>query len=191
MISNGLRYGLGLCMSLLAAVGFGAMAMPEVVSNRGESLDRPENTIAAIQLANSDEEMVDPDFPEGTTLLDVGSYVQNGLVGHFDAIRNAGADLPHDNSATVWKNLAGGPDATFTHRSNSPSPGYWKAKSYFFNNGTMASTTDTMNLGVNFTVQIAVNAFPGGQTGTTASNNQSNTYNAWYTDNPKENRGFW
>ncbi|MBP5225942.1 MAG: hypothetical protein J6336_00995, partial [Kiritimatiellae bacterium] len=140
---------------------------------------------------NNYEEMVDPDFPEGTTLLDVGSYVQNGLVGHFDAIRNAGADLPHDNSATVWKNLAGSPDATFTHRSNSPSPGFWTAKSYFFNNGTMASTTDAMNLGENFTVQIAVNAFPGGQTGTTASNNQSNKYNAWYNDNPKENRGFW
>ena len=55
----------------------------------------------------------------------------------------------------------------------------------------MASTKGTMNLGENFTVQIAINASPEGQIATTASDGKSNPYHAWYNDNPKENRGFW
>ena len=34
------------------------------------------------------------------TSWDVGDYVQDGLIAHYDGIRNAGAALPHDSTAT-------------------------------------------------------------------------------------------
>lgn len=37
---------------------------------------------------------------------DVTSYIQDGLVGHWDAICNEGAGLPHNPEASVWTNLA-------------------------------------------------------------------------------------
>ena len=37
--------------------------------------------------------------------FDVGDYVQDGLLLHYDGIRNAGAEAEHDQNATVWKNL--------------------------------------------------------------------------------------
>lgn len=36
---------------------------------------------------------------------DIGDYVQDGLVLHFDGIRNAGADKPHSGNAVQWANL--------------------------------------------------------------------------------------
>ena len=40
--------------------------------------------------------------------FDVGDYVQDGLLLHYDGIRNAGATAGHDPNATVWKNLGSG-----------------------------------------------------------------------------------
>ena len=37
---------------------------------------------------------------------DVGDYVQDGLVLHYDGIRNVGADQPHSSDTTIWANLA-------------------------------------------------------------------------------------
>lgn len=37
---------------------------------------------------------------------DVGDYVQDGLVAHYDGIRNAGAELPHDPEATAWADIS-------------------------------------------------------------------------------------
>ncbi len=42
-------------------------------------------------------------------LYEPDAYVQDGLVLQLDGIRNAGANAPHDGSATVWANLAAGP----------------------------------------------------------------------------------
>ena len=39
---------------------------------------------------------------------DVGDYVQDGLVLHYDGIRNAGADAAHDGAALSWANLGSG-----------------------------------------------------------------------------------
>ncbi|MCQ2390663.1 MAG: hypothetical protein MJ240_04515 [Kiritimatiellae bacterium] len=36
----------------------------------------------------------------------VGDYVQEGLEGHWDGIRNAGANLPHDDTAATWADLS-------------------------------------------------------------------------------------
>ena len=40
-------------------------------------------------------------------LVPTGDYVQDGLVARWDGIDNAGLGLPHDDTATVWKDLVG------------------------------------------------------------------------------------
>ncbi len=77
-------------------------------------------------------EIYDPAQPRGAKLWDVGDYVQNGLVAHFDGIRNAGATQPHDSGAIKWKNLVDGqPDASFVLAN--ANGGNWMANGYYFN----------------------------------------------------------
>ena len=40
-----------------------------------------------------------------TSKWDVGDYVQENLVLHYDGIRNVGADLPHSTNTLDWINL--------------------------------------------------------------------------------------
>ena len=94
-------------------------------------------------------ERIDPALPEGLIKFDVDGYVQDGLVAHFDGIRNAGAGLPHDGSATTWKNLvAGGPDATLK------GDGSWSADGYVFAGG-YATFAYGSTFGPNNTIQLA------------------------------------
>ena len=123
---------------------------------------------------------------------DVDDYVQDGLVGHFDAIRNAGADAEHSLTATTWKNLVGGPDAEFQYRDGATPDSAWTDTSYFFKEDAMATTVDTFDLGTNFTVQIATTADPSAQTQSTVGDKQdASKYNCWFNDNPKNDYGFW
>ena len=43
---------------------------------------------------------------DGLVAYDADDYVQDGLVLHYDGIRNAGLDAPHDSAATTWVNVA-------------------------------------------------------------------------------------
>ena len=102
------------------------------------------------------DEIYDASLPAGAKCLDAGAYVTNGLVAHFDGIRNAGAALPHDPTATSWKNLvAGGPDATI-HSSG----GSWKdGKGFYFTGaakGEYAYLDAAVTLGPFSTVQLAM-----------------------------------
>ena len=115
-------------------------------------------------------------------VYDVDDYVQDGLVAHFDAIRNAGATVAHDNSATTWANLVDAANyADFTLRDGSASAG-WTDTAYQFTNNCMASTISAIDLGTKFTVQIAV---------TGDGSEQTSGYHAWFNDNPKNDYGFW
>ena len=91
----------------------------------------------------------------GAADYDVDDYVQDGLVAHFDGIRNAGADAAHNPSAATWKNLvAGQPDMVFTN-----SPGAWtNGNSYYFNQRSTAygQLESGVTLGQYATVQLAV-----------------------------------
>ena len=42
---------------------------------------------------------------DAVRVYDVDDYVQDGLVLHFDGIRNAGATEAHSTDATTWANL--------------------------------------------------------------------------------------
>ena len=88
--------------------------------------------------------------------FDVGDYVQTGLVAHFDGIRNAGSDLPHDSTTRTWKNLvSGGPDAAFVGDG-----GEWNAagNGFVFDGSSVRADMDSPGIDmnhVNSTVQIA------------------------------------
>ena len=93
-------------------------------------------------------------------LSEPSSYVQDGLVGLYDGIRNDGIDKAHNNKSTVWKNLVGSNDLVFKHKAGATDDqkGYWRANAYQFLRMTSAETVSAMNLGQNFTIQLALNA---------------------------------
>lgn len=92
---------------------------------------------------------------------DVDDYVQDGLVAHFDGIRNAGASLAHATSGTKWTNLGSygsAYDAALESWNSNPVNGEWTATGYDFNTtdtNTFAAIGKTIDLGTNFTIQLA------------------------------------
>ena len=99
---------------------------------------------------------------------DVGDYVQDGLYLHFDGIRNAGADVGHDDAATTWANLGTGGagfNATFDYADNASAGDGWAADGYnFVYGGKFAKLGDNPSLGWQVTVQIVCEGRPSGKT---------------------------
>ena len=96
-------------------------------------------------------------FPASATLRawEPKDYATDGLVLHYDGIRNAGENAAHDDSATVWKDLSpSGNDASLV---NGPGAnGSWGTTGFVFagssNLWTAASRT---SLSGDFTAQVA------------------------------------
>lgn len=95
------------------------------------------------------------------TTWDVDDYVQDGLIAHYDGIRNVGADLPHDNAPIAWSNLVTSTDGYAVLKKMkgiedaAPDHGAWTDKGYEFKGYSYYETQDTtLELGSNFTVQI-------------------------------------
>ena len=94
----------------------------------GRVLTAEENAInAAVDAIRYDGKVWEEDFPELAAKyffdetgamrsnFEIGSrsYISEGLVAHYDGIRNAGHAAGHDPSAAVWKDITGnGNDAT-------------------------------------------------------------------------------
>ena len=90
------------------------------------------------------------------TTWDVGDYVQDGLIAHYDAIRNAGADQEQDPHATVWKDLS--PNAGQATRGRSVyngKTGLWTSNAYVFEGESYWQMDTALALGQKFTIQIA------------------------------------
>ncbi|MBR3223075.1 MAG: hypothetical protein IKF72_12710, partial [Kiritimatiellae bacterium] len=111
------------------------------------------------------DEIVDPSKPIGIRSYDVGDYVQNGLISHFDGIRNAGADMPHDPKAIAWADLARvGHVANFYTTTNDTQKhsetlcngGRWTASGYVFPGYVYARMDEDISPGLNFTVQLVL-----------------------------------
>ena len=106
--------------------------------------------------------------------LDAVAYIQTGLMGHFDAIRNAGIDQPHNPTATEWKNLASGyPDAEFVGN-----VGYWRNGYSFYSTGDEALSyvrlKSELNVGSKMAVQLVTTI------DSTKQYNGSNIYNIFF-----------
>ena len=62
---------------------------------------------------------------------DADSYVQDGLVLHYDGIRNVGIDQPHSTTTTTWKNLAN-PGTQDLTKGGTGKNSRWLDDGYFF-----------------------------------------------------------
>ena len=101
-------------------------------------------------------------FARRTEDFDVGDYVQDNLVLHFDGIRNAGADAPHSADATTWVNLGSlgsAQNAAKTALSSSiPSGsalGEWAVDGYTFKGKEYFALGGTVSLGSELTTQVS------------------------------------
>ncbi|MBR2838109.1 MAG: hypothetical protein IKE55_04985 [Kiritimatiellae bacterium] len=89
---------------------------------------------------------------------DVGDYVQGGLVGWLDGIRNVGIDQPHDGAAMTWADLSGRASSV-TLATNDVS--HWTDDGYYFNIGSDGKTASyaylkpQLSLGTVGTIEVA------------------------------------
>ena len=108
--------------------------------------------------------------------FDVGDYVQDGLLLHYDGIRNAGATAGHDPNATVWKNLGSGGAAYDMERYslvdnapvvNSTAKGQWRENGFYFDKSALFHTvsSNAFTVGVRYTLQTLLDATAEDQNG--------------------------
>ena len=106
---------------------------------------------------------------DAVRVYDVDDYVQDGLVLHFDGIRNAGATAAHDSNATTWKNLVddshNATKTTFTSPASASTVGSWAGNGYVFG-GRDYFAIDSLSLGDEVTVQSMVDYDNSNQVGT-------------------------
>ena len=85
-------------------------------------------------------------------------YVQDGLVLHYDGIRNAGADADaaHDSAATTWKDLSpSGNDASTYVPSSASNNGAWGDKGFVFATDGYWKADKRTSVSGDFTMQVA------------------------------------
>ncbi len=112
-------------------------------------MTRPRSTILAIALATA----AGITLPVSAAIRpwEPSDYVTNGLVLHYDGIRNAGLAAPHNNAATTWADLSGyGRDATLTAGSGSA----WKDDGFHFAKTAWFQTTASFSLGTSYTMEL-------------------------------------
>ena len=91
----------------------------------------------------------------GIARYDVGDYVQDGIVAHYDAIRNVGAALPHDNAAATWADLSPMGGSAANQSCTYAGTGSWISNAYVFAGTSCMKLQNTLTLGNAFTIQIA------------------------------------
>ena len=95
---------------------------------------------------------------EAALLYEPDSYVQDGLVLQLDGIRNVGANVPHDGSATVWANLAGGSGATKTAYTgtskNTSGTGGWLDNAFYMDADWYFKTIGVIPASESVTVEV-------------------------------------
>ena len=149
----GYAFAVWTCDNDAQAFALAEKGVDEITTNRGGAM----KTALAALIAEADRhaEIVVPNFPAGATLMEPSAYVQTGLVGNFDGIRNAGANLPHDFTTRTWKNLvSSGPDAKFYYKNAETTEGNWTVNGFYFNNNVCARLVSNLSLGTYPTVEF-------------------------------------
>lgn len=104
-------------------------------------------------IARDNAEIRDEGLADGAFPMDAGLYVQEGLASHFDGIRNAGLDKPHNPDARIWRNLVdGAPDAVFSNTN-----GFWNeaGNGFVFPGNVYVALTSSVAPGAFPTIQVA------------------------------------
>ena len=153
----GYAFAVWTCDNDAQAFALAQKGVDEITTNCGGAMKTA--LAALVAEANSRAEIVEPNFPAGLTAMEPSAYAkQSDLVGHFDGIRNAGANLPHDFTTRTWKNLvSGGPDAPFTGNG-----GYWTAdgKGFYFDGSSVYARLASPGIDLHHetsTIQLALN----------------------------------
>ncbi|MBP5542939.1 MAG: hypothetical protein ILM98_02600 [Kiritimatiellae bacterium] len=113
------------------------------------------------------------------TRYTTADYVQDGLLLHYDGIRNLGADQPHSSNMTAWKNLApaGGWDMTLqVINTEGADPGEWRDDGYHFERQSYFHPGAAFTLPSNQTIQVAVDANGLGQKAYNGSSDSNEAY---------------
>ena len=92
----------------------------------------------------------------GIARLDVGNYVQDGLIAHYDGVHNMGAGQLHSNVATTWADLVRGDAGIFKKTVSGTSYGNWTDTGFYFDGYSYFETEKKLTLGGAFTVQLVV-----------------------------------
>ena len=92
----------------------------------------------------------------GIERLDVGNYVQDGLIAHYDGIRNMGADGPHSTTTTTWADLVRGDAGTLKKKVSGTEYGEWTDTGFYFDGFSYFEMGKKLTLGGEFTVQLVV-----------------------------------
>ena len=121
--------------------------------------------VLAVQVASGDLKRITWQWTGGdgiVTRYTTADYVQDGLLYHYDGIKNLGADQQHSYDTTVWRNLApnGGYDLNFHVSASATEPGEWRDDGYRFERESWFSPDVSVYLPSNQTIQVALYASP-------------------------------
>ena len=150
----GYAFAVWTCDNDNTALTLAQKGVDEITTNRGGAM---KTALAALIADANNPEINESGFPAGATAMEPSAYVQTGLVGHFDGIRNAGMNLPHDPTTRTWKNLVSGyPDAPFTG-----SGGNWTddGKGFYFNGSSVYARLASPGIDLNHetsTIQLVL-----------------------------------
>ena len=145
----GFAFAVWVCDDSGLAHALARKGVDAITSNRAKALG---DELAGLMAQEQAEILIDA-MDRGGLPMDADLYVQDGLIAHFDGIRNAGWGKPHDPEARLWRNLAdGAPDAVFSNTN-----GFWNAdgNGFVFPGNVHAALATGMALGKFPTVQMA------------------------------------
>ena len=123
---------------------------------------------------------------DGLVAYDAGDYVQDGLVLHYDGIRNAGLDVPHDSAATTWVNLGtAGAAYDMTRYSlvsgamvSGDATGSWMGDGFAFAKNAFFYESESLTVQPCYTLQTVIEATANDQNGVGYVMAPSKTYNS-------------
>lgn len=102
---------------------------------------------------------------DGLIAYDADDYIQDGLVLHYDGIRNAGLDAPHDSAATTWVNVANpgtGDLARYSLVSSAwqegLATGSWTNNGFVFSKNALFRYADSFTVPTRYTTQAVLEA---------------------------------
>lgn len=101
------------------------------------------------------------EYTDGVERVGVKHYIQDGLIANYDGIENAGKDNPHESTKKEWVDLISGTTATLVRTDTTQDSGEWTDFGYRFMGYSYFRTANEIELGSEFTIQLATDMYIG------------------------------